>query len=200
MLSYHETNKQTKQMEYLCSKRSDKPRIAWQIFEMIQSRGGRFVRRNKLYKSTTTNQGISKHTEADDSKNLVDDTDGVAVPPPPSSSSSSFAWEELSDRQSFEKICQSLREGAPEMRRRMIQFREQRIQNQNHGRRVDDTPRRYSNSLTSANQQGCGWGDGNGVEDGENNTPRLKKSSSVGDRRESDIDSGRGGGGAKASV
>lgn len=37
-----------------------------------------------------------------------------------SSSSSSFAWEQLSDKQAYEKICQSLREGAPEFRRRMM--------------------------------------------------------------------------------
>ena len=31
-----------------------------------------------------------------------------------------FAWEQLNEKQAYEKICQALREGAPELRRRML--------------------------------------------------------------------------------
>lgn len=40
---------------------------------------------------------------------------------PSHTSTSSFAWEQLTDKQAYEKICQSLREGAPELRRRLLQ-------------------------------------------------------------------------------
>lgn len=100
-------------MVYLCSKRSDKPHIAWKIFEAVQGRGGRFVRRNKLYKASR-------------SARMGDHDHGHAAQSP--SSSSSFAWEELADQQAYEKICQSLREGAPELRRRMMQFKEHQRQ------------------------------------------------------------------------
>ena len=69
---------------YLCSKRSDKPAIAWKLLDIVTSRGGRFVKRNKAHKNTT------------------------------------FAWEPLNEKQAYEKICQALREGAPELRRRML--------------------------------------------------------------------------------
>jgi hypothetical protein len=74
------------QTEYLCSKRSDKPAIAWKLLDMVTSRGGRFVRRNKAQKGT-----------------------------------SNFAWECLTEKQAYEKICQALREGAPDFRRRVFQ-------------------------------------------------------------------------------
>ncbi|KAL3914556.1 MAG: hypothetical protein SGILL_006059 [Bacillariaceae sp.] len=65
--------------------RSDKPGIAWKLLDIVTSRGGRFVRRNKAFKN-----------------------------------SSNFAWEQLNDKQAYEKVCQALREGAPELRRRML--------------------------------------------------------------------------------
>jgi hypothetical protein len=89
--SYHSGNAFLRQIVleyqtvYLCSKRSDKPAIAWKLLDMITSRGGRFVRRNKAHKGTTN-----------------------------------FAWECLTDKQAYEKICQALREGAPEFRRRVF--------------------------------------------------------------------------------
>jgi hypothetical protein len=74
------------QTVYLCSKRSDKPAIAWKLLDIVTSHGGRFVRRNKAHKGSTN-----------------------------------FGWEQLTDKQAYEKICQALREGAPELRRRMLQ-------------------------------------------------------------------------------
>jgi hypothetical protein len=77
---------QEHQTIYLCSKRSDKPAIAWKLYDIVTRRGGRFVRRNKA----------RNH-------------DGP-----------SFAWEELDEKQSYEKICQSLREGAPALRAQLL--------------------------------------------------------------------------------
>lgn len=73
------------QTVYLCSKRSDKPGIAWKLLDIVTSHGGRFVRRNKAHKGN-----------------------------------SNFGWEQLTDKQAYEKICQALREGAPDLRRRML--------------------------------------------------------------------------------
>ena len=74
------------QTVYLCSKRSDKPRIAAELMELVRSKGGRFLRRIK-----TTYNGQSR-----------------------------FAWEEIGQRRRYEKVCQALREGAPELRRQMM--------------------------------------------------------------------------------
>ena len=68
--------------EYLCSKRSEKPRVAMRLMEMFRSQGVRFVRRQKL-------GGRS-------------------------------AWIEIGDERVYEKICQALREGATELRRKML--------------------------------------------------------------------------------
>eukprot|EP00980_Cylindrotheca_fusiformis_P007926 scaffold1697_cov120-Cylindrotheca_fusiformis.AAC.8 len=73
------------QTSYLCSKRTEKPKIAMFVMDEVRRRGGRFVRRVK----TTTN-------------------------------GRSFGWEELEDKRSYEKVCQALREGAPELRRKMM--------------------------------------------------------------------------------
>jgi hypothetical protein len=74
------------QTVYLCAKRSDKPRIAAELLQLVHSRGGRFLRRVK-----TSHHGISR-----------------------------YAWEELVEQRSYEKVCQALREGAPELRRKMM--------------------------------------------------------------------------------
>jgi len=88
------------QSTYLFSKRSEKARLAWNVFDIISSYGGRFVRRVKKkasrYESSTSNTSSKK-------------------------SSCCYNWEQLNERQAHEKICQSLREGAPELRRRMLQ-------------------------------------------------------------------------------
>ena len=82
------------QSTYLFSKRPDKPRLAWALLEMIQSNGGRFVRRVKG-RDPKSNKVTKENT-------------------------SCFGWEQLNERQAYEKICQSLREGAPELRRRIL--------------------------------------------------------------------------------
>ena len=82
------------QSTYLFSKRPDKPRLAWALLEIIQSNGGRFVRRLKGKGSKSSK--------------------------PTNENTSCFGWEQLNERQAYEKICQSLREGAPELRRKIL--------------------------------------------------------------------------------
>ena len=87
---FHEGNQRFRdlvkeyQTIYLCSKRSDKPQIATELMSVVQSRGGRFLRRVKT------------------------------------SGTGRFAWEEIGELRAYEKVCQALREGAPEIRRKMI--------------------------------------------------------------------------------
>lgn len=73
------------EMEYLCSKRSDKPKIALKLLEVFRGKGMRFVKRER-------------------------------EPP----DNGRFVWVEIDDKQAYEKICQSLREGAPHLRRQMM--------------------------------------------------------------------------------
>jgi len=74
------------QGQYLASKRADKPFIASHVVSVIQSRGGRFLRRYKR-------SGASTHGH--------------------------FVWVEVEPQKAYEKACQALREGAPEIRRKM---------------------------------------------------------------------------------
>lgn len=100
---FHQGNKKFRELilqyqsVYLFSKRPDKPRVAWNVLEIVSSNGGRFVRRVKRNHQSigTVERGATKK-------------------------SSCYQWEQLNERQAYEKICQSLREGAPELRRRML--------------------------------------------------------------------------------
>ena len=71
------------EMEYVCSKRNEKPNIATSIMTMLHSDGVRFVKRERNTKG-------------------------------------SFEWVEIGEQRVFEKVCQSLREDAPQLRRQML--------------------------------------------------------------------------------
>jgi len=75
------------QSTYLSSKRADKPFVATHIVNIIQSRGGRFLRRYKR-------NGVSWER-------------------------GHFVWVEVDPQKAYEKACQALREGAPEIRRKL---------------------------------------------------------------------------------
>lgn len=75
------------QSTYLTSKRADKPFVASHIVNIIQSRGGRFLRRYKR-------NGVSWER-------------------------GHFVWVEVDPQKAYEKACQALREGAPEIRRKL---------------------------------------------------------------------------------
>jgi len=68
------------QTSYLCAKRSDKPRIALKVMDLVKAGDARFVRRHKASKK----------------------------------------WVEIDDNCAYEKVCQALRDGAPNVRRQML--------------------------------------------------------------------------------
>jgi hypothetical protein len=71
------------EMEYICSKRSVKPKIAMKLVEDFRRNNVRFVKR-----------------ERDDNGR--------------------FYWIDIGEQRAYEKVCQSLREGAPQLRRQML--------------------------------------------------------------------------------
>lgn len=72
-----------KEMEYICSKRSVKPKIAMDLLEEFRRNKIRFVKREK-----------------DENEKYI--------------------WIDIGDQRAYEKVCQSLREGAPQLRRQML--------------------------------------------------------------------------------
>jgi hypothetical protein len=90
------------QSTYLFSKRSEKARVAWNVFDIVSSHGGRFVRRVNKKKASRRYENSTSNTTS-------------------KKASCHYNWEQLNERQAHEKICQSLREGAPELRKRMLQ-------------------------------------------------------------------------------
>lgn len=81
-LAFKKTIKK-QEMKYLCSTRSEKPKIATRMLEEFSARGVRFIKRER-----TDDEG--------------------------------FVWMEIGEQRAYEKICQSLREGAPQLRRQMM--------------------------------------------------------------------------------
>lgn len=82
------------EMTYLCSTRSEKPKIAMQLLDEFRARGVRFIKR--------------EHTD-----------DG------------GFVWMEIGAQRAYEKVCQSLREGAPQLRRQMMAAETKRMKTSN---------------------------------------------------------------------
>jgi hypothetical protein len=77
---------QSHQSSYLAARRIDKPAIASRICEIINERGGRFLKRVKVH-----GVGPSGH----------------------------FCWQDIGEQRAYEKACQALREGAPDLRRKL---------------------------------------------------------------------------------
>lgn len=71
------------EMEYICSKRSVKPKLAMKLLEEFRRNNIRFVKRER-------------------------DANGK------------YIWIDIGDQRAYEKVCQSLREGAPQLRRQML--------------------------------------------------------------------------------
>ena len=78
---------------YFCAKRSDKPHIAMKVIDVLQSRGARFVRRQK---------------------------GGCASAVVAAGGKGSSYWEEVLHKVAYEKVCQALRDGAPEVQRQIL--------------------------------------------------------------------------------
>lgn len=92
------------QGQYLAAKRMDKPEIAMLVVSLIQERGGRFLKRTKVVSSSASPRR-STHPSLSSS--------------PTSGSRGHFAWQDIGEQRAYEKACQALREGAPEIRKQL---------------------------------------------------------------------------------
>ena len=88
------------QTAYLCATRCNKPKIALEVIQILQSRKSRFVRRVKTSSSLSSSSVPSSR-----------------------SSTSRFVWEEIDDKRIYDKVCMALREGAGEFRLKMMSMR-----------------------------------------------------------------------------
>jgi hypothetical protein len=70
-------------MQYICAKRSVKPKIAMKLLEEFRRHSIRFVKGER-------------------------------------NSKGQFIWYDIGEQRAYEKVCQSLREGAPQLRRQML--------------------------------------------------------------------------------
>lgn len=104
LMAWHPGNKEFRRRvaeqrsAYTFARRRDKPRIAQSILESVYSRGGRFLRET------------------------------VVVSEDDSNPKERVIWEEVKYDKAYEKTCQALREGAPEIRRqwRLAQSKKKR--------------------------------------------------------------------------
>jgi len=85
----------TRAMEYLTSSRRDKPSVARELMDRFREEGVRFVRRERRTRKSVDDD---------------DDDDGRTT----------WVWVALDERQTYDKVCQSLREDAPLMRRKRM--------------------------------------------------------------------------------
>lgn len=82
------------QVEYISCRRVEKPPIATKIIDIIRSKGGRFLRRVKMPDGGPSSSGGRER----------------------------YGWIELADNRVYEKVCQALRDGAPQIRQRMLEL------------------------------------------------------------------------------
>jgi hypothetical protein len=93
------------QGQYLAAKRMDKPEIAMHVVALVQERGGRFLKRTKVVSSSSSSPRRSSHPSSSSS--------------PLIGSRGHFAWQDIGEQRAYEKACQALREGAPEIRKHL---------------------------------------------------------------------------------
>jgi hypothetical protein len=93
------------QGQYLAAKRMDKPEIAMHVVALVQERGGRFLKRTKVVGSSSSS---SPRRQACASSMSSSPT-----------SRGHFAWQDIGEQRAYEKACQALREGAPELRKQL---------------------------------------------------------------------------------
>lgn len=110
------------EMQYICSKRGEKPKIALKLLEELRRNSVRFVKREK-------------------------DDNGK------------FIWIDIGEQRAYEKVCQSLREGAPQLRRQMLstqalQERQDNNTNKNHSYSMSSSTREGEEQKIEAPQKG----------------------------------------------
>jgi len=94
---------------YFCAKRSEKPQIAMKVLDVLQSRSARFVRRQKGGRCPTS-------TVSEKTKKRKDGKVSLSSPQP----SKLSYWVEVPHKLAYEKVCQALRDGAPQVQHRIL--------------------------------------------------------------------------------
>lgn len=97
------------QTKYLFAKRSDKPILAMEVLKKVHELGMRFVRCEKRrmdQQKTTMNHRLNRHHNSSDNEYHHHHCQ--------------YVWVELDEQRAYEKVCHSLRLGAPELRRRLV--------------------------------------------------------------------------------
>lgn len=97
------------QTAYFCAKRSEKPNIAMKIMDELESRGARFVRRQKG--GCATMATLEKNRQG--------------------SPALSSHWVEVSAKVAYEKVCQALRDGTQTIQRQMMSSSQRSLGNAN---------------------------------------------------------------------
>jgi hypothetical protein len=109
------------QSQYIAAKRMDKPEIAMHVVALIRERGGRFLKRTKVVSTSSSPRSSSP-------------------------SRGHFAWQDIGEQRSYEKVCQALREGAPEIRKQLAAKEMASFQQQNRMALLQDHQIHYSES------------------------------------------------------
>lgn len=104
------------QGQYLAAKRMDKPEIAMHVVALVQERGGRFLKRTKVVSAPSSSSSSSpprrpSHPSLSSS--------AASASSPLGGSRGHFAWQDIGEQRAYEKACQALREGAPELRKQL---------------------------------------------------------------------------------
>jgi hypothetical protein len=155
---------------YFCAKRSEKPHIAMKVLDVLQSRGARFVRRQKggrcpsaaaaaaaSSRKQPSNVTTGKTKKSEEGKGLSLPSSSLS-----SSSSSSSYWVEVPHKLAYEKVCQALRDGAPQVQRQILSstraIQESLLNNEHKtqkvGRQQQHQQRRSSNSTQEGKENG----------------------------------------------
>lgn len=117
------------QSQYIAARRSEKPVIAFYVVDLIvQERGGRFLKRTPR-PSSHDGQGCSKSI---------------------TSNGGGGGWEDIGRQRAYEKVCQALREGAPDVRRQ-VAAKEMAAADLCCNQRMEKDPRKYEPTRTKSN-------------------------------------------------
>jgi len=157
---------------YFCAKRSEKPQIAMKVLDVLQSRNARFVRRQKggRFPTSTTSEKTKK---GEDGKGSLSS----------SQPSKSSYWVEVPHKLAYEKVCQALRDGAPQVQHQILSstrtiqqslLREQSksqkaIQQQRRGHQQQHQQHHSSNNTQECHLRGTGIKNGPTADQGKEN-------------------------------
>ena len=153
---------------YFCAKRSEKPHIAMKVLDVLQSRGARFVRRQKggRYPSAaavataaaSSRKQQSNVTTSKTRKSEEDKGSSLPLSSSLSSSSSSSYWVEVPHKLAYEKVCQALRDGAPQVQRQILSstrtIQESLLNDEHKTQKVDRQHQQRQRRNSNCSQEG----------------------------------------------